>query len=159
MIEIETCSTDADYRKALAVTRAYTDWLGVDLGFQDIDRELANFNQVYAPPRGFYLLAREGVEVAGGVGLRVLGPDSDIAEMKRLYVYDEFKGKGVGEQLCRVLLDRARGLGYERVRLDTLPVMGSAHKLYEKLGFSAIEPYRHTPVSGAEYLECDLRGA
>ena len=36
------CRTAEDYAAAEAVTRAYVDWLGIDLGFQDIDREMAS---------------------------------------------------------------------------------------------------------------------
>jgi len=38
---IRECRTAEDYAAAEAVTRAYVDWLGIDLGFQDIDREMA----------------------------------------------------------------------------------------------------------------------
>ena len=156
VFKIEACSSGGDYESALGVTRAYTDWLGVDLDFQNIDSELENFSQVYGAPEGFYLLARSDQAIAGGVGLRGLDAAQGIAEMKRLFVYDGFKGLGLGELLCKSLLERARNLGYTRVRLDTLPVMGAAHSLYRKLGFHEIDPYCHNPVVGARFLECKL---
>ena len=159
MIEISPCTNKADYGLALAVTRAYTDWLGVDLGFQDIEQELANFDSVYGSPDGFYLLARENETVAGGVGLRYSGleGESRIAEMKRLFVYDGYQGQGVGKRLCTELMSRAGALGYGKIRLDTLPVMAAAHGLYQSLGFYEIEAYRHNPIEGTQYLECDLQ--
>ena len=159
MIQISSCTTEADYAKALDVTRAYTEWLGIDLGFQDIEGELANFDSVYCPPDGFYLLALDNDRVAGGVGLRFLGLEGDtrIAEMKRLFVIDSYQGQGVGKRLCTELMSRAGALGYGKIRLDTLPVMAAAHGLYQSLGFYEIEAYRHNPIEGTQYLECDLQ--
>jgi len=44
------------------------------------------------------------------------------------------------------------------MRLDTIPgEMGRAVEIYEKLGFVEIAPYRDNPISGAKYLELDLK--
>ena len=45
---------------------------------------------------------------------------------------------------------------YRYVRLDTLPSMGAAQKMYEKMGFYDIDPYVYNPVPGTRYMEMDL---
>ena len=47
-------------------------------------------------------------------------------------------------------------MGYRRMRLDTLPSMGHAQKLYRTLGFKPIAPYTNNPVEGALFLELTL---
>jgi putative acetyltransferase len=61
-----------------------------------------------------------------------------------------------GRALAEAILSEARRIGYSRMRLDTLPSMAEAIVLYQRLGFSDIAPYRHTPVPGARFLERTL---
>jgi len=143
---------------ARQIIREYADSLGVDLDFQDFERELRELPGEYAPPRGTLLLALLDDTVAGCCALRPLDSSDypNAAEMKRLYVRKPFRGFGLGRQLAEATLDAARLGGYASVLLDTLSDMESARALYEELGFEAIPPYYHNPIAGAHYLKVDL---
>jgi N-acetylglutamate synthase-like GNAT family acetyltransferase len=80
----------------------------------------------------------------------------DICEMKRLFVREWARGSGCGRALVQRLLGWAREAGYRRMRLDTLPVMEGAQRLYARLGFREVPPYRPNPVPGARFLELAL---
>ena len=133
----------------------YVSSLGIDLDFQEIDLELAHLEAVYGPPGGRILLAVADGAAAGCVGLRPL--EDDCCELKRLYVRPAFRGTGIGRALALAAIDAARALGYGRIRIDTLPQMGAARKLYASLGFREIEPYRFNPVLGTAFMELALR--
>ena len=100
--------------------REYADGIGVDLSFQGFEEELA------ALPAGYdaILVAWLGEEAAGCVGVRPL--EDGICEMKRLYLRPAARGAGAGRALAEAVIERARALGYTRMRLDTMPSMAAA---------------------------------
>jgi len=143
----------------MAVVRAlfkeYQASLDVDLCFQSFAEELAGLPGKYAPPGGTILFAEDPEGVIGGVvALRPLDPYT--AEMKRLFVRPTHQGTGLGRALAEAVIDAARYRGYSRLRLDTLPSMGTAIALYRRLGFVEIPAYTANPVPGALYLELTL---
>ena len=141
------------------IFREYAESLGVDLGFQDFEAELASLPGDYAAPRGQLLLATVDGSIAGCCALRPLDASDypNAAEMKRLYVRKAFRGFGLGRQLAEAILDVARQAGYACVLLDTLDDMEAARALYTELGFGEIPPYYHNPVAGAHYLKANKK--
>jgi GNAT superfamily N-acetyltransferase len=130
--------------------REYADSLGVDLGFQGFEEELADLPGEYAPPRGRLLLAVVDESAAACVALRPFR-DRDC-ELKRLYVRENARGAGLGRLLAEAAIEAARAVGYERMLLDTLPAMGAARALYRTLGFEEVAPYRFNPVPGTSFM-------
>jgi len=99
LFKIKPVRSAGDVEAAVQLFNAYASALGVDLGYQDFDTELATLPGKYAPPAGELLLARDNYgEPRGCVGLRPLMPDR-YCEMKRLYVSPSARGLGLGSAL------------------------------------------------------------
>ena len=114
------------------------------------EQELASLPGKYVPPHGQLLLATVDGAPAGCVALREI--DSDSCEMKRMFVYTPFHGKGVGRALADALIREARALGYRTMRLDTSIRQDEAKGLYGRLGFRSIEPYHEVPEEMRAWL-------
>jgi GNAT superfamily N-acetyltransferase len=153
--EVREARMPEDIGHVRRLFRAYAAWLEVDLCFQDFEREVAELPGCYAPPAGRLLIARVGGEVVGCVGLRPL--EIGVCEMKRLWVEPGFAGHGMGRALAETIIDAARQIGYQRMRLDTIPArMPAAQHLYAALGFREIPAYYHNPLAGVVMLELEL---
>jgi epoxyqueuosine reductase len=153
--ELKLCispAADADYEAAGELFRQYEASLPFDLSFQNFQREAENLPGRYAPPSGQLLLARSGDVTVGCVALRRIG--DGICEMKRLFVRPAFQGQGFGRMLAEAIIEEARRIGYQRMRLDT--VLEPAKSLYRSLGFKQIPPYQHVPIEGVIFMELEL---
>ena len=142
-----------DYRQWIADHRDPTPSSepAVAEGLALIDRLIAGLPGEYGRPRGEVILVYAHDEVVACGALR--GLDSKVGEIKRIYVRADHRGPGFGPRLTQALLDRARELGYERVRVDTLPTMDGALEFYQEMGFEPIPAYWSHPVAGALFFE------
>lgn len=149
---IEPARTEADLEAVADLFRAYAESLGIDLGYQGFETELASLPGLYTPPRGELLLARDADgEPLGCVAVKPIPPEG-CCEMKRLYVAPHGRGTGLGRALMNAIVETAARLGYREMRLDTLPTLVEAVSLYRTGGFETIPPYYDTPLGGTIFM-------
>lgn len=154
MFEYITVSSEEEYLQAGILFREYSDWLKIDLTFQNFEVELKELKKMYEPPKGTIILCKQGENYIACVAVR---PNLDlIAELKRMYVKPAFQKKGIGQILLNGSLQFAIEAGYKKIRLDTLNTMNPAMSLYEKNGFYQTEAYYFNPEKSAVYYEREL---
>jgi putative acetyltransferase len=132
-----------EYEKAVAAGAAQC--------FADFEKELAGLPGDCAPPLGGILLARDAAGAAiGVVAFHPLEPG--VAEIKRLYLKPQHRGRGLGRQLMDAALRAAAGAGHRAVRLGTVPkAMHAADALYQSMGFRQIPAYAGSACAAACY--------
>jgi ribosomal protein S18 acetylase RimI-like enzyme len=152
--EIRPARFPEDLETVRTLFREYAAGIGVDIGYQGFEQELAELPGKYQPPAGRLLIASGDSGIQGCVALRPLaGRD---CEMKRLYVRATARGDALGRRLAERLCSEARDAGYARICLDTLSTMTAAVRLYESLGFRDIAPYVFNPYPGARFMALAL---
>ncbi|MBC2867437.1 GNAT family N-acetyltransferase [Streptomyces mexicanus] len=92
-----------------------------------------------APPTGQLLLARYDGRPAGTAGVRLL--DAATAELTRVFLHEEVRGKGGAALLVGAAEDAARALGARRMILDTRGDLVEARALYARLGYRETGPH------------------
>jgi DNA-binding MarR family transcriptional regulator/GNAT superfamily N-acetyltransferase len=97
------------------------------------------------PPRGVFLVAYlRGVAVGCGALKHHPGAVSDL---KRMWVDEAARGRGVGRRLLEELERRAVEHGDTVVRLETNAVLREAMDLYRRSGYVEVEPFNDEPFA------------
>jgi len=117
---------------------------------KDFEEELVSLPGKYSKPEGNLLLAFYNDQPAGCVALKKI--DEHTCEMKRMFVYPEFHGKGIGYALAKAIIDEAKKMGYSNMKLDTSIRQIEAQKLYQGFGFKNIEAYYELPDKQKNWL-------
>jgi putative acetyltransferase len=116
------------------------------------------------PPESCYLLDVGELEAPGvtvlvarsagaAVGMAALVERGDgSAELKRLFVRTEARGRGIASGLLRMIEQLAHERAVSTVQLETGPLQPEAIALYEKLGYRHIPPFGQ--YVGEEFSVC-----
>lgn len=151
-IKIKLAYDEIESIKALFAE--YTQMLGVNLDFQNYEKELEQLPGKYSLPDGRLYIACAENQAMGCIALRRI--NHTICEMKRLYVRPEFRGQKIGQILAEQIIEDAAKLKYDYMVLDTLAKLKSAVTLYKKLGFYEIDPYYQNPLENVIYMRLEL---
>lgn len=110
----------------------------------DIDAEIAAGPPAdLVPPGGVFLLALADGKPAGFGGVRYL--DTEIAEVKSMYVSPAHRGSGLGRLILARLDEIALEHGCRAVRLDTSDYLTPAVGLYRSAGYREVPAYNENP--------------
>ncbi len=132
--------TGADNPGVARLIRVVMPEFGADgPGFAIHDPEVEDMAGSYTGPGSGYLVVERDGQVLGGAGFGPLaGGPSDTCELRKMYFLPEIRGLGLGQQLLREVLGKAREAGYARCYLETLGSMARARRLYQAFGFQRL---------------------
>ncbi len=133
---------------ALTITRATAPTDAVRLLIGELDATLAAeyppeqrhglaLDAIFAPHMRFFVASLNGAPVGcGGVALF-----DGFGEVKRMYVRDAARGKGVAQKVLARLEAEARAAGLPVLRLETGTAQHAAMRLYERAGFKVCDAF------------------
>lgn len=101
---------------------------GFDADLLDVERHYAG--------RGWFSVLIDGGRVVGTVAAAPKG--EDVAELKRVYLLAEYRGRGLGRALIEHAIERARAAGFREMVAWSDVRLQTAHQVYDRLGFERI---------------------
>ncbi len=100
--------------------------------------DIGDRSKFYAPRGRFYLLRNAQALIGVGALQRI---NAITAEIQRMVVQPASRGRGAARLLLSRLLDDARAMGCDVVRLESLKSLAAAHALYRSVGFVEVPPH------------------
>lgn len=89
--------------------------------------------------RNYFVAVNPEGRVVGGCGVDVFEGLEDCAELQKLYVAEDYHGRGIATRLVKMVEEEARKLGYGKIYIETHSNLQAALKLYEKEGYTLID--------------------
>ncbi len=110
----------------------YYDGLGIHQDLEDVQNHYFN-------NKGIFLVAVKDEQVIGSGALRK--HDDTTAELKRMWLLEQYQGQGIGYRLLVQLFDFARQNGYAHICAQASPEQVRALDFYRRIGFYEIPCY------------------
>ena len=112
------------------------------IGDHELD-DMDNYRERYAPEnRGLFLVVLDDGKVIGTGAVRK--KTDEVAELKRIWLLEEYHGRQIGYRVVNMLLDFARAQGYQSVYLESTQRQKRALAFYRRMGFQDV-PGPHDP--------------
>ena len=112
-----------------------------------------NLYGLFKTPGSVYWIAEDNGIMAGGCGIfPTPGLTEGCAELVKLYLLPQWRGRGIGRKLMDKCFDSAKQLGYRQLYLESLPELSKAVSMYLKSGF------RHIPhaLGNSGHFGCNI---
>lgn len=107
------------------------------------------------PPAGAFLVAYDGDAPIGCGAIKRI--DAGVGSIKRMWVAETARGRGLGRSILRELEETARELGLRTIRLETNDSLEEAVHLYRSAGYREVAPFNDDPYA-RHWFEKDLTG-
>jgi putative acetyltransferase len=108
-------------------------------GYSINDPEVSQMYQSYQQQRSVYFVITKNDQIVGGGGIAPLqNAEEDVCELRKMYLYPNTRGLGLGQKLLVQCLQAAKNFGFNYCYLETADLMHKAQSLYQRMGFQKL---------------------
>ncbi len=154
--EIKEVATK-DEKELSKILKNVLDEYGFPLNSEDRKQAICEeYLNVFNKHDSFLFIIRNEEKLIGTAGIIPISNKNykkeGYCELKHIYVSPSERGNGLGKEILKTCLKKAKVNGYKKCYLETLPYMTDARKLYTKSGFRSLD----TPLIKKEYYNCEM---
>lgn len=131
-----------DVPQLMQLTKSIWAEFGFDATHPDapiFEAELEKTYETYSTKKAAYFVLVHDDTIVGGAGFGPLAGESDICELKGMYLASSTRGLGLGKILLRHVLDEMKREGFKECYLESMNFMNQANLLYQKSGFNRLD--------------------
>ena len=147
-------ATNRDGEKIKQIVFGVLREYGLEPDCSGTDADLNDIEANYGGRGGlFEVLETPAGEIVGTVGLYPI--TAETVELRKMYFAREIRGLGIGKQTLQRMVERAAGLGFKRIYLETNTRLKEAIGLYRKFGFTETDEKHAARCDQAFILELE----
>ena len=124
---------NGDEKEVLKVIGDALSKYGLGLEPDGADFDVSDIEKYYLNNSGWFEVVLDDNKIIGSVGVYHISDDE--CELRKMYLLEDYQGKGIGKKLMDDALNMGRELGYKVMTLQTNSLLHKAIPLYEKSGF------------------------
>lgn len=141
--------------KALAqiIRAAFEEYDAPKTGTVYADNTTNNLYELFQKENTIMWVAEEDGIILGCCGVYPTeGLPSGCAEMVKLYLHKNARGKGIGKSLMQQSIESAKKMGYNALYIESLPQFSRAVHMYERVGFMRLL----APLGQSGHTSCNI---
>ncbi|CAF1171787.1 unnamed protein product [Didymodactylos carnosus] len=128
-----------DERQILELVAEVLKDFGLSIDPEGIDKDLSDLDKYYFNNNGWFsVITNDEDTIIGCCG--VFKTDATSCELRKMYVLNNYQGQGLGKMLLESSLEKAKGLGYKEMTLESNFLLYKANDMYKKVGFVQYQP-------------------
>jgi putative acetyltransferase len=152
-IQIRTIQLEDNAKLAKIVRNSLAEFGANKPGTVFFDDTTDHLFELFQQPGSMYYVAEQDGEILGGGGIFPSeGLPAETAELVKMYLKPEARGKGLGKLLIDKCIEFAKGFGYLQIYIETMPELRKAVSVYEKFGFE----YLNGALGNTGHFGCDV---
>jgi putative acetyltransferase len=137
-----------DRHAAAAVVQQVLEEYGVGWEPERADREMFEIEIHYWQRQGEFWVVEWAGNIIATAGYHPIERGHHAVEIRKVYILEAFRGKGLGRYLMSQLEQAIATKGYQEIWVETITRFAAAKHIYETSGYQ--------PAEGIETERCDL---